>query len=187
MKGSGRKVTLQCKHQQTWSGFKSFRNCSWQSPTQCVLSDKGGELDSWDLKKWRKKHGFNQFEAAEKLGINRGGFQNWEREVRPISRAVELACEEITRLSRQQPDFGPVILVCADGPIFQQSDERRRLALLRCDRHPNNEAAIEEAVRLKLDRLLVYAFILSEDGSVIWENAELVDECSRIRANRGEP
>ena len=125
--------------------------------------------------------------AAEKLGINRGGFQNWEREVRPISRAVELACEEITRLSRQQPDFGPVILVCADGPIFQQSDERRCVALLRCDRHPNNEAAIEEAVRLKLDRLLVYAFILSEDGSVIWESAELVDECSRIRANRGEP
>jgi transcriptional regulator with XRE-family HTH domain len=149
--------------------------------------NKGGELDSWDLKKWRKKHGFNQFEAAERLGINRGGFQNWEREVRPISRAVELACEEITRLSRQQPDFGPVILVCADGPIFQQSEERRCVALLRCDRHPNNEAAIEEAVRLKLDRLLVYAFILSEDGSVIWESAELVDECSRIRANRGEP
>jgi transcriptional regulator with XRE-family HTH domain len=136
-------------------------------------------LDSWDLKKWRKRHGFNQFEAAEKLGINRGGFQNWEREVRPISKAVELACQEITRLSLQRPDFGPVILVCADGPILQQSDEPCCVALLRCGLHPNNEAAIEEAVRLRLDHPLVNAFILSEGGSVIWEIPELLDECNR--------
>jgi transcriptional regulator with XRE-family HTH domain len=142
---------------------------------------KGGELDSWDLKKWRKKHGFNQFEAAEKLGINRGGFQNWEREVRPISKAVELACQEITRLSLQRPDFGPVILVCADGPILQQSDEPRCVALLRCDRHSNNEFAIEEAVRLKVDPLLLNAFVLSEDGSVVWDSAELFHECNSRR------
>jgi transcriptional regulator with XRE-family HTH domain len=145
-------------------------------------------VDSWDLKKWRKKHGFNQFEAAEKLGINRGGFQNWEREVRPISKAVELACQEITRLSQQWPDFGPVILVCAAGPILNQSDEPRCVAVLRCDRHPNNEAAIEEAIRLRPDSLLANAFILSGDGSVIWESAELMDECNRrSRGNAGEP
>ncbi|MFZ2156318.1 MAG: helix-turn-helix transcriptional regulator [Bradyrhizobium sp.] len=136
-------------------------------------------MDSWDLKKWRKKHGFNQFEAAEKLGINRGGFQNWEREVRPISRAVELACQEITRLWQQHPDFGPVILVYADGQILQESDEPYSVALLRCDRHPNNEAAVEEARRLGLDPLFVNPFILAEDGSVIWESPDLLDECKR--------
>jgi transcriptional regulator with XRE-family HTH domain len=136
-------------------------------------------LDSWDLKKWRKKHGFNQFQAAEKLGINRGGFQNWEREVRPISRAVELACQEITQRWRQRPDFGPVILVYADGPILQQSDETYCVPLLRCDRHPNNEDAIEEAGRLGLDPLLVNPFILAENGSVIWDTPELLDECNR--------
>jgi DNA-binding XRE family transcriptional regulator len=152
------------------------------------VSIRASIRNSWDLRKWRKKHGFNQFEAAEKLGINRGGFQNWEREVRPISRAVELACQEITRLSQQRPDFGPVIFVCADGPILQQSDEPRCVALMRCVRHPNNEAAIEEAVRLRLDSLLVNGFILSEDGSVIWESAELVDECNRrSRGNPGTP
>ena len=31
----------------------------------------------------RKKHGFNQLEAAAKLGTNRSGLQDWEREVRP--------------------------------------------------------------------------------------------------------
>jgi transcriptional regulator with XRE-family HTH domain len=136
-------------------------------------------LDSWDLKKWRKRHGFNQFQAAEKLGINRGGFQNWEREVRPISRAVELACQEITRLSQQRPDFGPVILVYADGPILQQSDEPYGVDLLRCDPYPNNEAAIEEACRLELDPLRGNLFIVAEDGSVIWDSPELLDECNR--------
>ena len=140
-------------------------------------------MDSWDLKKWRKKHGFNQFEAAEKLGINRGGFQNWEREVRPISKAVELACQEVTRLSQQRPDFGPVILVCADGSILRQSDEPYSVPLLRCDRHPNNESAIEEARRLRLDPLFVNPLILAEDGSVIWESSELLDECERRSAD----
>ena len=136
-------------------------------------------MDSWDLKKWRKKHGFNQFEAAKKFGINRGGFQNWEREVRPISKAVELACQEITRLGRQRPDFGPVILVCVDGPILQQSDEPYCVALLRCDHHPNSEAAIADASRLGRDPLFTNLYILAEDGSVIWEMQELLEECDR--------
>ena len=142
-------------------------------------------MDSWDLKKWRKKNGFNQFEAAEKLGTNRGSFQNWEQEVRPISKAVELACQEITRLWQQRPDFGPVILAYADGPILQQSDETYSVAILRCDRHPNNDAAIEEAGRLGLDPLFVNPFIVAEDGSVIWESAELLDECNRRRRKAG--
>jgi hypothetical protein len=145
-------------------------------------------LDSWDLKKWRKKHGFNQFQAAHKLGINRGGFQNWEREVRPISKAVELACEEITRASLQRADFGPVILVCADGSISPKSEEPVSAGLLHCDLHPSNEAAIEEVVRLRLDHVPFDSFILSEDGSVIWDSAELIDECNkRSHANRPAP
>lgn len=136
-------------------------------------------MDSWDLKKWRKKRGFNQFEAAKKLGINRGGYQNWEREVRPIPRPVELACQEITRLQQQRPDFGPVMLVFADGQILQKSDEPYCVALLRCDHHPNNEAAVEAVRRLRLDPMFVNPFILAEDGSVIWDSPELLDECKR--------
>jgi len=72
-----------------------------------------------------------------------------------------------------------VILVHADGPILQQSDETYSVALLRCDRHPNNEAAIEEVCRLGLDPWLGNPFILAEDGSVIWDSPELLDECNR--------
>jgi hypothetical protein len=76
-----------------------------------------------------------KFEAAERLGINQGGIQNWEREVRPISKAVELACQEITRLWQQRPDFGRVILVVTDGPILRKPDGPYSVPLLR-DRHP---------------------------------------------------
>ena len=55
------------------------------------------QLDSWDLKKWRKRLGYNQFEAAKRLGVHRGAVQNWEREVRPVPLTVELACEELER------------------------------------------------------------------------------------------
>ena len=74
-----------------------------------------------------------------------------------------------------------MILVYADGPILQQSSERYSLALLRCDRYPNNEAAIEEATRLRFDPLMVDPFILAEDGSVVWDAPELLEECNRRR------
>ena len=72
------------------------------------------QVDSWDLKKWRKKFGYNQFEAAEKLGVNRGAVQNWEREIRPVPKAVELACEELNQFAKRHPGFGPVLLVYTD-------------------------------------------------------------------------
>ena len=72
-----------------------------------------------------------------------------------------------------------MILVYADGPILLQSDETYCIPLLRYNRYPNNEAAIEEAGRLRLDPLLVNPFILAEDGSVIWDSPELFDEFNR--------
>ncbi len=95
-------------------------------------------MDSWDLKKWRKKHGFNQFEAAKKLGIQRSAFQDLEREVRPIWKSIELACEEITRLERRRPEYGPVTLLCTLGPILQSYDGPYQVELLRCEKHLNN-------------------------------------------------
>jgi transcriptional regulator with XRE-family HTH domain len=140
-------------------------------------------LDSWDLKKWRKNHGFNQFEAAAKLGTNRSGLQDWEREVRPIWRSIELACEEITRQEWRRPDFGPVILVCTDGPILQVCNDPYHVKLLCCEQYPNNEAAINAAIRAEIDLALGDALILANDGSVIWESDELINECKQRRNN----
>ena len=49
--------------------------------------------DQWDFKKWRKKLGINQIVAGELLGMSRGAVQYWESDLRPVPRAVELACQ----------------------------------------------------------------------------------------------
>ena len=67
--------------------------------TSAELSGHEGECN-WTLGTLRngeKRLGYNQFEAAERLGVHRGAVQNWEREVRPIPLTVVLACEEIER------------------------------------------------------------------------------------------
>lgn len=143
-------------------------------------------MDAWDLKKWRKRFGYNQFEAAEKLGVNRGALQNWEREVRPIPRAVELACDELSQLAKRRPDFGPVLLAYTDGPLLQCSDEAYHVSLIRCDSYPTNDAAIREACRLSRDPLFADPIIFSEDGCVIWDTRAVLTECNKRCSERPE-
>jgi len=57
-------------------------------------------MDQWDFKKWRKKLDINQIAAGELLGLSRGAVQQWESEIRPVPRAVELACQEVLRRDR---------------------------------------------------------------------------------------
>ncbi len=72
-------------------------------------------MDQWDFKKWRKKLGVNQVAAGD--GLSRGAVQDWESEIRPVPRAVELACQELLRRWKQRPEFGPVTLLYAEGPV----------------------------------------------------------------------
>jgi DNA-binding XRE family transcriptional regulator len=136
-------------------------------------------LDSWDLKKWRKKLGVNQSEAAQKLGVQRGALQNWEREVRPVPRTVELACEELVRLAHQSPDTGPVLLVSTNSAIVQQSDVAYQIPLSHSGLYENNEAAIQEARKLKSNSPFADLLILSVDGTIVWDIAELNEACGK--------
>jgi len=136
-------------------------------------------MDSWDLKKWRKKHRFNQFEAAQKLGTNRSGIQDLEREVRPIWKSIELACEEITRLELRRPEYGPVTLLCTLDPILQMHDGPYQVVSLHCEKYLNNEAAIGAAIEGGFYLERGDALILADDGFVVWETAELRRECKR--------
>ena len=40
-------------------------------------------MDLWGFK-WRRKLGYTQVEAGEKLGLSRGAVQYWESEHRPV-------------------------------------------------------------------------------------------------------
>jgi DNA-binding XRE family transcriptional regulator len=134
-------------------------------------------MDLWDFKKWRRKLGYTQPVAAEMLGLSRGAVQYWESEIRPVPLAVELACQELQRLWKQRLEFGPVTLLYAnyaDDPMSLETSASVGSILVRSERHPNNESALKSAARPRGTTTLFVAFILDDDGNVIWSGPELL-------------
>ncbi|MEW6451363.1 MAG: helix-turn-helix transcriptional regulator [Pseudomonadota bacterium] len=146
-------------------------------------------MDMWDFKKWRRRLGYTQSVAGEKLGLSRGAVQYWECEIRPVPIAVELACQELLRLWKQRPEFGPVTLLYtdyADDPISLENSAAAGSITLRSERHPDNESALRSAALPKKTMTVFIAFIVEDDGTVIWSGPELlraIDE--RRNANLG--
>jgi len=138
-------------------------------------------MDQWDFKKWRKKLGINQVAAGEMLGLSRGAIQYWESEIRPVPRAVDLACQELSRRWKQRPEFGPVTLLYAEGPISQVDSSPCSDLTLRCEPHPDNESALSRVVRLSETVNLFMPFVVADDGTVIWSGPELLHECDTRR------
>ena len=147
-------------------------------------------MDLWGFKKWRRKLGYTQVEAGEKLGLSRGAVQYWESEHRPVPVAVELACQELLRLWKQRPEFGPVTLLYAgyaDDPISLETSASVGSILARSERHPDNESALKSAARPRETTTLFIAFIAEDDGNVIWSGPELLREIdARRNASIGE-
>src|SRR5712691_6172381 len=107
-----------------------------------LLQFQDNAMDLWGFKKWRRKLGYTQVEAGEKLGLSRGAVQYWESESRPVPLAVELACQELLRLWKQRPEFGPVTLLYADSAISQVDSLPCGDLVLRCEPHLDNESAV---------------------------------------------
>ncbi len=144
-------------------------------------------MDLWGFKKWRRKLGYTQAVAGEKLGLSRGAVQYWESELRPVPVAVELACQELLRLWKQRPEFGPVTLLYADVPISLEASASVGSILMRSERHPNNESALRSAARPRDAITLISAFIVEDDGNVIWSGPELLREIdARTNTTIGE-
>jgi len=138
-------------------------------------------MDQWDFKKWRKKLGINQVVAGEMLGLSRGAVQYWESDIRPVPRAVELACQELLRRWKQRPEFGPVILLYAEGSISRVDTLSSGDLVLRCEPHPDNESAISRVVQLRETVSEFMPFVLEDDGTVIWSGTELLHECDALK------
>jgi DNA-binding XRE family transcriptional regulator len=150
------------------------------------LSSRVDVMDQWDFKKWRKKLGINQIAAGEMLGLSRGAVQDWESEIRPVPRAVELACLELLRRWKQRPEFGPVTLLYAEGPMSRVDSLPSGDLALRCEPHPDNKSALARAVRLRETVNLLMPFIVEGDGTVIWSSLELLHECDAQKGAYGE-
>jgi hypothetical protein len=134
-------------------------------------------MDQWDFKKWRKKLGINQVVAEEMPGLSRGAVQYWESDIRPVPRAVELACQELLRCWKQRPEFGPVILFYAEGSISRVDTLSSGDLVLRCEPHPDNESAINRVVQLRETVTEFMPFVVEDDRTVIWSGPELLHEC----------
>jgi DNA-binding XRE family transcriptional regulator len=144
-------------------------------------------MDQWDFKKWRKKLGINQVEAGEILGLSRGAVQYWESEIRPVPRAVELACQELLRRWKQRREFGPVTLLYADGPVSQVDSLPCGNLVLRGEPHPDNESALARVVRLRETVNLFMPLIVEDDGTVVWSGLELLHECDARKECMRDP
>jgi DNA-binding XRE family transcriptional regulator len=143
-------------------------------------------MDQWDLKKWRKKLGINQVAAGEMLGLSRGAVQDWESEVRPVPRAVELACQELLRRWKQRPEFGPVTLLYAEGPVSRGDFLSSGDLVLRCEPHPDNQSALGRVVQLRETVNLFMPLIVEGDGTVIWSSLELQHKCDAQKSAHGD-
>ena len=142
-------------------------------------------MDQWDFKKWRKKLGLNQVVAGEMLGLSRGAVQYWESDLRPVPRAVELACQELLRRWKQRPEYGPVTLLYSDGPVSEVDSRPSGDLVLRCEPHPDNESALGRVVRLSETLNLFMPLIVDDDGTAVWAGPELLHECEeRKRRDR---
>lgn len=131
-------------------------------------------MDRWDFRTWRKRLGFTQTVAAEKLGLSRGAVQYWESQVRPVPLAVELACRELTHHWKRGPEFGPVILLYGDHAETETLPGPNSV-LMRAERHPNNDCALRSASGARDGATLFLGFIVEDDGNVIWSGADLLD------------
>lgn len=130
--------------------------------------------------------GINQVLAGEILGMSRGAVQHWESDIRPVPHAVELACQELLRRWKLRPEYGPVTLLYADGPIPQVDSLPCGDLVIRCERHPDNESALGRVVRLRESANLLMPLIVEDDGTVIWSGPELLSECD-ARTERDRP
>jgi DNA-binding XRE family transcriptional regulator len=155
-----------------------------------LLRFQDNAMDLWGFKKWRRELGYTQVEAGEKLGLSRGAVQYWESEIRPVPLAVELACQELLRLWKQRPEFGPVTLLYADyadDPISLETSASVGSFRVRSEQHPNNENALKSAARPRETTTLFIAFIVEDDGNVIWSGPELLREiAARKNVSIGE-
>jgi DNA-binding XRE family transcriptional regulator len=136
-------------------------------------------MDAGDLKKWRKRLGYNQFEAAKRLGVRRASVQNWEQELRPIPSVIQLACHEIMRRWKQRREFGSVLLVYTDEPIWQRSQGSYQVSILHSAVYRNNETAMQHVELHKEDPNFINPVIMETNGEIIWTTSELLQEMAR--------
>jgi DNA-binding XRE family transcriptional regulator len=146
-------------------------------------------MDMWDFKKWRRKLRYSQVEAGKELGLSRGAVQKWETDANPVPVAIELACQELLRRWKRRPEFGPVTLLYADAesPIPAGRAPAARSTLMQSERHQNNDSALRSAGSLRDTMAGFVAFVVEDDGKVIWSGPAMSREIDAAKNAGSRP
>jgi transcriptional regulator with XRE-family HTH domain len=132
-----------------------------------------------ELKDWRKRLGYTQIEAAEKMRVSRVTVQNWEGGATPIPAAIPSYCADLERLWKQRrSDYGPVALLYCDGPMTQPLWGPGRVPTMYREPWRSMEEALTRACELTGSDKFQHGIIVDEEIT-IWRSSELARECRR--------
>ncbi len=128
-----------------------------------------------EFRKWRDGFGLIQDDLAKIFGVTRTTIQNWENGATSLPPTIEDLCAVWgERLTKQIPNYGPVVLCYADGEMFVNPyGPRRKLAMLQHEPFPTNAAAVARVRRLWNSAQFYNPFILTDKGKFLWNEIEL--------------
>src|SRR5215813_4285805 len=137
-------------------------------------------MSATKLREWRKRLGYTQADAAEKLRVTRATVLNWEGGTTPVPPWLPMSCERLERRWKQaNPAYGPVALLYCDGPMTQPVWGPARVPIMRREPWPTMAEAIWRAQQLTGSEHYHSGLIVDEEGT-IWGSSELARECRRL-------
>src|SRR5262249_23403915 len=99
----------------------------------------------------------------------------------PLASAPFLRARTLSLLMRrwkQRREFGPVLLIYTEEPIWQQSQRPYHISILHSAVCANNKTAMQHVERLKHDPCFINPVIMESNGEIIWTTSELLRESS---------
>ena len=75
---------------------------------------------------------------------------------------------------KRRPEFGPVLLIFIDDPIWQDSQRPYQVSILHSAVYANNETAMQHVDRVKHDPYFINPVIMETNGDIIWTTFELM-------------
>jgi hypothetical protein len=132
-------------------------------------------VDGSEFKDRRERLRLTVTQVADRLKISTATVRNWESEATPIPVAVEMLWEVWEpRFRKEDPLFGPLTLIYADGPMFiDPQGPRRPLAMMRQEPYLTNAAAIARVGALWGRSDFHNPLIIDQRGDLLWNAIEL--------------
>jgi hypothetical protein len=129
-------------------------------------------MDADQFGAWRRRMKLTQQQLADKFGVTRTTIQNWESGTTGIPSTLDAACEVWEeRIHQEDPKFGPVTLVWADGPMFVTPG--RPVATMHQQGFATNAEALGRVMKMWGQPDFHTPFIMDRIGKPLWNRVEL--------------